>query len=357
MRLIMVAATVGFLICLLSTPLLIRFLRNHGYAQAIRDEADGYPQHDSKRGTPSMGGLMIVGGTILGYGLAHLYTLRSPTASGLLVLGLMTGLAIVGFADDYIKIFRQRSSGLRASVKLGGQAVVAVVFGLLVTRFSGPDGVTPASRAISFVRDTPVVLPAGVFVLWVFFMVVATSNGVNLTDGLDGLATGACAMALGAYVVIGIWQYGNSCSTILAPKCYEVRDPLDLAVVAAAAVGACFGFLWWNASPAQIFMGDTGSLSLGGLLAGLAILSKTELLLLVLGGLFVVITVSVILQVGSYKLTGKRIFLMAPLQHHFEIKGWGEVTIVIRFWIIAGLCAGLSLGLFYAEWYGGGIVG
>ena len=141
------------------------------------------------------------------------------------------------------------------------------------------------------------------------------------------------------------------------PKCYEVRDPLDLAVVAAAGVGACFGFLWWNASPAQIFMGDTGSLSLGGLLAGLAILSRTEILLLVLGGLFVVITMSVILQVGSYKLTGRRMFLMAPLQHHFEMKGWGEVTIVIRFWIIAGLCVGLGLGLFYAEWYGGGIVG
>jgi phospho-N-acetylmuramoyl-pentapeptide-transferase len=188
-------------------------------------------------------------------------------------------------------------------------------------------------------------------------MVLAASNGVNLADGLDGLATGACTMVLAAYVVISVWQFGNSCSTDLVPKCYEVRDPLDLAVVAAAGVGACFGFLWWNASPAQIFMGDTGSLSLGGLLAGLAILSKTELLLVVLGGLFVVITMSVILQVGSYKLTGRRMFLMAPLQHHFEMKGWGEVTIVIRFWVIAGLCVGLALGLFYAEWYAGGIVG
>ncbi len=358
MRLILVAAMVGLFIGLLGTPLLIRSLRRHGYAQAIRDESDGhYPDHEAKQGTPSMGGLIIVGGTVLGYAVAHLYTWRSPTASGWLVLMLMTGLAMVGFADDYIKIFRQRSSGLRASVKLGGQAVVAVIFGLLVTRFPGPDGRTPASQAVSFVRDTPWVLPAGLFVVWVFLMVVATSNGVNLADGLDGLATGASAMVLSAYVVIGIWQYGNSCSTIVVPKCYEVRDPLDLAVVAAAGVGACFGFLWWNASPAQIFMGDTGSLSLGGLLAGLAILSRTEILLLVLGGLFVVITMSVILQVGSYKLTGKRMFLMAPLQHHFELKGWGEVTIVIRFWIIAGLCVGLGLGLFYAEWYAGGIVG
>ncbi len=358
MRLILVAAMVGLIVGLFGTPALIRSLRRHGYAQAIRDEADGhYPQHESKRGTPSMGGLMIVGGTVLGYGLAHLYTWRSPTASGLLVLMLMAGLAAVGFADDYIKIFRQRSSGLRASVKLGGQAIVAVVFGVLVLQFPGPDDRNPASQAVSFVRDTPWILPTALFLFLVFLMVTATSNGVNLADGLDGLATGASAMVLGAYVVIGIWQFGNSCSTLVVPKCYEVRDPLDLAVVAAAAVGACFGFLWWNASPAQIFMGDTGSLALGGLLAGLAILSKTELLLLVLGGLFVVITLSVIVQVGSFKLTKRRVFLMAPLQHHFEMKGWGEVTIVIRFWIIAGLFAGLALGLFYAEWYGGGIVG
>lgn len=358
MRLIIVAATIGLVVGLFGTPLLIRFLRRHGYAQAIRDESEGhYPAHESKRGTPSMGGLVIVAGTLLGYGVAHAYTLNAPTASAWLVLFLMTGLGLVGFADDYIKIFRQRSSGLRASVKLGGQAVVAITFGVLVTRFPGPDGETPASRAVSFVRDTSWVLPAGVFLVWIFLMVVAASNGVNLADGLDGLATGASTMVLGAYVVIGIWQYGNSCSSALTPKCYEVRDPLDLAVIAAAGVGACFGFLWWNASPAQIFMGDTGSLALGGLLAGLAVLSKTELLLLILGGLFVVITMSVILQVGTYKLTGRRLFLMAPLQHHFEMKGWGEVTIVIRFWIIAGLCVGLALGLFYAEWYGGGIVG
>ncbi len=357
MRLILVASFVGLLVGLFGTPLLIRFLRRHGYAQAIRDETDGhYPDHGVKRGTPSMGGLVLVAGTVLGYSVAHLYTWGSPTASGAVLLFLMAGLATVGFADDYIKIFRQRSSGLRASVKMGGQAAVAVMFAVLVSQFPGSDGLTPASRAISFVRDTTWVLPTGLFVLLVFVMVLATSNGVNLADGLDGLATGASAMVLGAYVVIGIWQFGYSCSTELVPKCYDVRDPLDLAVVAAAAVGVCFGFLWWNAPPAQIFMGDTGSLSLGGLLAGLAILTKTELLLVVLGGLFVVITMSVIIQVGFFKLTRRRVFLIAPLHHHFEMKGWGEVTIVIRFWIIAGLCAGFALGLFYAEWYAGGIL-
>ena len=173
---------------------------------------------------------------------------------------------------------------------------------------------------------------------------------MNLTDGLDGLATGACVMVFAAYVLIGIWQSNQNCQVDASLKCYEVRDPLDLAVVAAAVMGACFGFLWWNASPAKIFMGDTGSLALGGALAGLAITTRTELLLVILGGLFVLITASVIIQVGSFKLTGRRVFRMAPLQHHFELVGWSEITIVIRFWIIAGLCVAFGLGIFYAEW-------
>jgi phospho-N-acetylmuramoyl-pentapeptide-transferase len=181
-------------------------------------------------------------------------------------------------------------------------------------------------------------------------MIAGTSNGVNLTDGLDGLATGASAMVFAAYVLIGIWQGNQNCQINPGLKCYEVRDSRDLAVVAAAVMGACFGFLWWNASPAKIFMGDTGSLALGGALAGLAITTHTELLVVILGGLFVTITLSVIIQVGSFKLTGKRVFRMAPLQHHFELLGWNEVTIVIRFWIISGLFVALGLGLFYAEW-------
>jgi len=188
------------------------------------------------------------------------------------------------------------------------------------------------------------------FVAWAYLMIAGMSNGVNLTDGLDGLATGTSVMVFGAYVLIGTWQSNNSCLLRPGPQCYEVRDPRDLAVVAASVMGACFGFLWWNASPAKIFMGDTGSLALGGVLAGLAITTRTELLILALGGLFVLITLSVIVQVGSFKLTGRRVFRMAPLQHHFELVGWGEVTIVIRFWIIAGLFVALGLGVFYAEW-------
>ena len=173
---------------------------------------------------------------------------------------------------------------------------------------------------------------------------------MNLTDGLDGLATGSTVLVLAAYVLIGIWQERNDCTTFLSRQCYQIRDPLDLAVVAAAVLGACFGFLWWNAPPAKIYMGDTGSLALGGVLAGLAVCTKTELLLAILGGLFAIITMSVIIQVSFFKMTRKRVFKMTPLHHHFELLGWAETTIVIRFWLICGLCIALGLGVFYAEW-------
>ena len=201
-------------------------------------------------------------------------------------------------------------------------------------------------------------------IVWVLLLVAGTSNGVNLTDGLDGLATGAAMMVFGAYVFINIWQSGQNCSFNPGMKCYEVRDPLDLAVVAAALTGACFGFLWWNASPAQIILGDTGSLSLGGAMAGFAIMTRTELLLVIIGGLFVVITLSVMIQVSVFKFSrksglfrtvfrvgpGHRVFRIAPLHHHFEQLGWEQVTVVIRFWIITGLFVATGLGVFYAEW-------
>ncbi len=362
MRTVLVAAAVSLLVSLLGTPLYIRFLVRRGYGQFIRD--DGPTSHHTKRGTPTMGGAVLILATLLAYAAAHLITMTSPSWSAVLVLFLMTGLGVVGFLDDFIKISKQRSLGLRAVPKLTAQSVVALLFAVLVLQFPNATFRTPASTQISFIRDTRFDLafagPAlGVilFVLWAYLMIAATSNGVNLTDGLDGLATGASTLVFAAYVLIGTWQSNQNCQLLgedesgaSALKCYEVRDPRDLAVVAACLMGACIGFLWWNASPAKIFMGDTGSLALGGALAGLAITSRTELLLLVIGGLFVLIAASVILQVGSYKLTGRRVFRMAPLQHHFELLGWQEVTIVIRFWIIAGLFVALGLGIFYAEW-------
>jgi phospho-N-acetylmuramoyl-pentapeptide-transferase len=230
-----------------------------------------------------------------------------------------------------------------------------VAFGALALTRPDDRGQTPASEHISFIRDFErLTLPAVVVVVLILVMISGSSNAVNLTDGLDGLAVGASTMVFAAYTLVNIWQNNQWCALNPGNKCYDVRDPLDLAAVAAALTGACFGFLWWNASPAKIFMGDTGSLSLGGALAGLAILTRTEFLLAVLGGLFVIITMSVILQVGYFKLTkGRRIFRMAPLQHHFELKGWAEITIVIRFWIIAGICVAAGLGIFYAEWVTG----
>lgn len=353
MKLVVIALAVSTLVSLLATPLLIRILARHGYAQAIRQStADvNYPDHEAKRGTPSMGGVAILLGVAAGYLLTHLIAWRPVTASGLLVLWLMFGLGLVGMADDYLKIFRQRSTGLRARTKLVGQAAAALSFAWLSLHFT-LGGPSPASMAISFVRDTAIVLPLGLFLLWIWFLVTATTNGVNLTDGLDGLAIGASVTTFLAYVLIAVWQYGQNCSfpDVVQATCYSTVNPLDLAIVAAAAAGASFGFMWWNTSPARIFMGDTGSLALGGGIAALAILTRTELLLPLMAGLFVITSISVILQVGSFKLTGRRVFRMAPLHHHFEMLGWPEVQIVVRFWIIQGLCIGAGLTLFYAEW-------
>ena len=352
MRGILSAGALAFLFAFFGTPAAIKLLVKKGYGQFIRD--DGPTSHHTKRGTPTMGGTVIIASVIASYFLTHLLTQRSVTISALLVLGLMTGLGAVGFLDDWLKVSRQRSLGLRARTKMLGQSVVAIGFAVAGLNFPDERGLTPVSLNLSTVRDTSIKLGVVIVIIWVFFMITATSNGVNLTDGLDGLATGAAVMSFGAFILIGVWEFGQSCAISAGAKCYEVRDPLDLAVLAAALSGSCFAFLWWNASPAKIFMGDTGSLALGGALAGLAITTRTQLLLLLLGGLFAVITLSVILQVSYFKISrGKRIFRMAPLQHHFELMGWGEVTIVIRFWIIAGILVAAGLGLFYGAWVTG----
>ena len=229
------------------------------------------------------------------------------------------------------------------------QAVVGALFALLVLRYADSHDITRPTRTWRSCDIGPSIGVAPI-VLWIMFMIAGTSNAVNLTDGLDGLTTGAATLVLASYVLIANWQLRNDCTVALTPHCYAVRDPLDLAVVAASVLGACFGFLWWNAPPARIFMGDTGSLALGGVLAGLAVTTKTQLLLVILGGLFVIIALSVIIQVGSFKMTGKRVFRMAPLQHHFELLGWAETTIVIRFWLVCGLFIALGMGIFYVEW-------
>jgi phospho-N-acetylmuramoyl-pentapeptide-transferase len=357
MRQVLISGAIALFFALFGTPVLIRLLAKRGYGQIIRD--DGPSSHHTKRGTPTMGGLIIIFAAIAGYLASHGVTQTTMTASALLVIALVIGLGFIGFLDDWLKVSREKSLGLKGRYKILGQVIVAATFGYFGIQFADNEGLTPISLNLSVVRDTSIVLGAVAVVIWISLMVTATSNGVNLTDGLDGLATGASVMTFLAFILIGIWEFGQGCAIAtdlavtsdLASGCYSVRDPLDLAVLAAALAGACTGFLWWNASPAKIFMGDTGSLALGGALAGLASTLRVQLLLIPLGGLFVIITMSVIIQTLYFKATGgKRIFRMAPLHHHFELKGWGEVTIVLRFWIIAGLCVALGLGLFYAQW-------
>ncbi|MFT4265328.1 MAG: phospho-N-acetylmuramoyl-pentapeptide-transferase [Nocardioides sp.] len=359
MRAILLGGGLALLISLLGTRIAIAQFTKLGYGQEIRE--DGPTTHLSKRGTPTMGGVVIVLATLVGYGVARLATGIAPSASAWLLLFLFVGTALVGFLDDFIKIFRQRSLGLRSRAKFIGQTVVAVVFGVLAlwSRFNDNRDRGPASHQISFLRDWGWTLPTVVVIALIWLLVTGFSNAVNLTDGLDGLATGASGLVFAAYTIVAIWQSNQSCGATVNARCYLVRDPLDLAVIAACITGACVGFLWWNASPARIFMGDTGSLALGAALAGFAVLSRTELLLVLLGGLFVIETLSVMLQVGWFKATkrngrpGRRLFRMAPIHHHFEMLGWEQVTVVIRFWIITGLCVAAGVGIFYAEWVAG----
>ncbi len=352
MKLILVAGALALFFSLFGTPILIKALARRGYGQIIRD--DGPTTHHTKRGTPTMGGIIIILSALISYLIAHLVLGSTISVSAVLILGLVVALGLVGFLDDYMKVSRQNSAGISGKAKIFGQVFFASIFGYLGTHFPDKDGLTPISLNLSTLRDTSIALGPILVVVWIAFMVTATSNGVNLTDGLDGLASGASVMTFLAFVLIGVWEFGQSCAVAVTPNCYNVRDPLDLAVLAAAFAGACTGFLWWNASPAKIFMGDTGSLALGGALAGMAASLRVELLLIPLGGIFVIITLSVALQVIYFKATGgKRLFKMAPLQHHFELMGWGEVTIVLRFWIIAGLSVALGLGLFYTQWVSG----
>lgn len=359
---LLVAGGFSLAFTLFLTPAFIKLFKRLKWGQFIRD--DGPQSHHAKRGTPTMGGIIIILGALLGYVVGHLVGEIPWTLVGLLVLFLMVGLGIVGFVDDYLKTRHQRSLGLGGWAKVLGQVIVASIFAAIALNFPDEHGLTPASSYISGVRDIPwlnfmslgLVVGGIAFALWSTIIIVSASNGVNVADGLDGLATGALIISMSAYIFIGFWQNNQSCYSLRLDQnvrdiCYTVRDPLDLAVVAAAILGSLVGFLWWNTSPAQIFMGDTGSLGLGGALAGLAIMSRTELLLILIGGLFLIVTGSVILQRAYFKIShGKRIFLMSPLHHHFELKGWAEITVVVRFWVIAGMFVAVGVGLFYLEW-------
>ena len=353
MKQIIIAAALALVVALLLTPVLIRVFTRLGLGQEIRDAAP--ESHQRKRGTPTMGGLAIVTAIWASYLGVHLVGLaiggEGPSASGLLVLGLATVLGAVGFTDDYVKLRRARNLGLNKRAKSAGQLVAAILFGVLALQFRGSDGLTPGSTELSYVREIAAfAMPPMLFVLFCVIVVSAWSNAVNLTDGLDGLAAGAMAMVSAAYVIITFWQFRNACAATPELGCYHVRDPFDLALVAAATAGACIGFLWWNAAPAKIIMGDTGSLALGGIIAGLSVTTRTEILAIILGGLFVAEVASVVIQVISFRTTGRRVFRNSPIHHHFELIGWPETTLTIRFWLIAAIGCGLGIALFYAEW-------
>jgi phospho-N-acetylmuramoyl-pentapeptide-transferase len=347
---ILVAAAVALVVSILFTPYLIRVFSRQGFGQEIREEVQR--SHAAKRGTPTMGGVAILVAMWAGYLLAHLLVGgQYITASGLLVLGLTTALGIVGFLDDFIKIRKQRNLGLNKTAKLVGQFVAAVAFAVLAVQFPNKNQVTPASEHLSFIRDITVVSFGTVgFVIFAYIVISGWSNVVNFTDGMDGLAAGTAAMVLATYVLISFWQLRYNCATAPSAACYQVRDPWDIAIVAASAMAACVGFLWWNAAPAKIFMGDTGSLALGGLIAGLSMVTRTELLMIVIGCLFVVEGLSVVLQIVVFRTSRRRLFRMAPFHHHFELAGWAETTVIIRFWLLAGVCCMFGLGLFYSEW-------
>lgn len=348
-----VAGFLGLVISIGLTPVLIRFFSVEGLGQEIRE--DGPRSHLRKRGTPTMGGLAIIAALVGSYVLTHLLSgLWGPsygmTASGLLVMGLTLGMCLLGFLDDYIKLAKGRNLGLNKKGKIIGQTVLALGFGALAVLFPNEQGLTPASKAISFARDIDGLNMAAwgvagtiLFLLFILFLTAAWSNAVNLTDGLDGLASGCTAIVMTAYAGLALWQNAHQ-------EAYQVRDPLDVAIIASAAVGATVGFLWWNAAPAKIFMGDTGSLALGGLVAGLSVVSHTELLMIVIGALFVAETVSVVLQVAVFKSTGKRLFRMAPFHHHFENGGWAETAVVVRFWLLTVIFSLAGVALFAADW-------
>lgn len=332
---LVIGGAVSFALSLVGTRLLIGWLVRHGVGQPIR--SDGPQQHLSKAGTPTIGGVAIVGAAACGYLAAHVRPGLVFTRSGLFVMFLIVAAGGVGLADDWIKVRNARNLGLSKSAKFGGLFLVAICFTLLSLNLSKPH------LELSFTRYDSIgwVMPVWVWVLWALLLLLGTTNAVNLTDGLDGLAAGTAIQAFICYTIICFWAFRY--------PVYDVPHALDMSVVAVSMAGALAGFLWWNAAPARIFMGDTGSLAIGAGLAGLAVLSNTQLLLPIIGGLFVYETVSVMLQVASFRLFGRRIFRMAPVHHHYEQKGWPETTVIVRFWIIAGMCTVIALGVFYAD--------
>jgi phospho-N-acetylmuramoyl-pentapeptide-transferase len=338
---LLLAAGLAGLASIVGTKLLMDWLIAHQVGQPIHEDV---PEgHTVKAGTPTMGGLAIVVAAVIGYLAAHIRSNLVFTRTGVLVIGCIVGAGVVGLLDDWIKVRNERNLGLTKSAKTAGLLLVAITFAVTTVLW------TDVETTLSFTRwNSPgFELGTGGWCVWAVLLIYATTNGVNLTDGLDGLAAGSSLFAFSSLMVIGFWAFRHF-------DTYHINHALDIAVVAAAMVGACAGFLWWNAAPARIFMGDTGALAIGAGIAALVLTLNVQLLLPILGALYVAESASVILQIGSFRIFKRRIFRMAPIHHHFELGGWPETTVIIRFWLIAGMSMALALGLYYADFIGGG---
>jgi phospho-N-acetylmuramoyl-pentapeptide-transferase len=321
---VLIGGTAALLICIFLSPKFIEFLRRREFGQHVRD--DGPQGHLTKAGTPTMGGIIMLIAVIAPF--AVLSNWNDSRTIG--VFGATVACAMLGFADDYVKIVKRRSLGLRARTKLVVLAAISIGLWLLARHALGSS--TLHLRVVDYSVDLGVFYP-----LMIYLVVAGTTSGVNLTDGLDGLAAGCAAIVLMTYVGI---------TFLIGHQGLGQNQDLELALLAACLVGACVGFLWFNAFPATIFMGDTGSLGLGGAIAGLAVMTQTEVLLILIGGIFVIEAVSVLIQIVAFQLFHKRVFLMAPIHHHFELKAWSETKIILRFWIITAIGAAIGFTVY-----------
>ena len=333
---LLIAACLAGAVAIFGTKVLIDLLIARKVGQPIHEDV---PEgHTVKAGTPTMGGVAIVGAAVVGYLGAHVRGNVLFTRTGLLVMGCIVAAGLVGLLDDWIKVSNERNAGLSKRAKTLGLLVVAVAFAVACVLW------TDVETTLSFTRwNSPGWELGNVgWCAWAVLLIYATTNGVNFTDGLDGLAAGSAILAFSCLMAIGFWAFRHF-------EQYQINHALDIAVAAAAMVGACAGFLWWNAAPARIFMGDTGALAIGAGVATLVLTLNVQLLLPVVGALYVMEVVSVVVQVASFRLFKRRVFRMAPIHHHFELGGWPETTVIVRFWLIAGISAAIGLGLFYAD--------
>ena len=359
----MIALIIGILVSLVvtivGTPLLIRLVHKLHYGQYIRQ--DGPQSHQVKRGTPTLGGVVINLAMVCGWLASpiyrHIVSGEAFSLSAMLVLFAMLSMGVLGFIDDFAKVRKKQNEGLSVAGKFIGQFIFATLYAVLALIIPTRSGFPSAQAGMSFIEEpffsfefAGRIVATVLFVIWVNFLMTAWTNAVNLTDGLDGLATGSSMIAFAGYGVIALWESYHLKGAGHEGFAYAVSDPLDLTIIALCAAVACFGFLWYNSNPATIFMGDTGSLALGGLFAAMSIATHTEFLAIIVGGLYVIEALSDVIQVGYFKLTHKRVFKMAPIHHHFELLGWTEGKVVVRFWMVELIFVLVGLVVFYGDW-------